>query len=177
MHISIGAAAKKNRARRFGALHRYRFCSAMRAKTKDLSGGSALRSMSAARVLRLVGLAVAALAGLWLLSALLSEGGVAGDVHGLLTDRHGAAHDHVLDQARVDPRARHQSSERLGGQIGGVPAGEDPVPATDRSADSIDDHTGAHRPIVTHDLMVCQMPATNRVRADLRQRRRTLRSP
>ena len=48
------------------------------AKTKELHGGSALRALGPAGATRLVALGAAMMVGLWLLSLLLSDGGLAG---------------------------------------------------------------------------------------------------
>jgi hypothetical protein len=72
------------------------------------------------------------------------QGGVAGDVHGLLADRHGAAHDHVLDQAGSDRCGPTGRLEGLGGQVGGVPSREAAPSAAHRGPDGIDDDGVRH---------------------------------
>ena len=56
-----------------------------------------------------------------------AEHGVAPDVDGLGADLHDAAHDHVVDQGGVEVVALDQRLERLGGQVGRVPARQLPV--------------------------------------------------
>ncbi len=72
------------------------------------------------------------------------QGRVAGDVHGLLAHGHGAPHDDVLHQARIQVVAPEEGGQGLGGQVGGVPPGEAPTPAADRGAHGVDDHGGGH---------------------------------
>ena len=60
-------------------------------------------------------------------------------------DRHGAAHDHVLDQGGVEVVAGQQGGQRLGRQVGGVPPREAAAPAAHRGADGIDDHGVGHK--------------------------------
>ena len=85
------------------------------------------------------------------------QGGVAGDVHGLLPDRHGAAHDHVLHQGGVQVVAGQQGGQRLGGQVGGVPSGEATPAAAHRGTDGVDDHGVGHKgAILTPNQIRCQ---------------------
>ena len=63
----------------------------------------------------------------------------AGDVAGLGADRVAAAEDHVVDGARVDAGAGHQRADRVGGEVGGVDAGERAAALADRRADRVDD--------------------------------------
>ena len=52
---------------------------------------------------------------------------------------HALTEDHVVDGTRVDARTPHQRGQRVGGQVGGVHAGQgSPAPA-DRGADGVDD--------------------------------------
>ncbi len=76
--------------------------------------------------------------------------GVAGDVHRLLPDGHGAAHDHVLHQGGVEVVAGQQGGQRLGRQVGGVPPGQAPTTAANGGSDGVDDHGVGHgTPILT----------------------------
>jgi hypothetical protein len=77
-----------------------------------------------------------------------SERGVAGNIHGLFTDGHGATHDHVFNERWVNARSRQECSEWLCGEIGGVPTRQHTPSSPDRSTDSIDDHGSWHRSIV-----------------------------
>src|SRR5690606_16784472 len=49
------------------------------------------------------------------------EHGVAAHVQALVPDLHDAAHDHVVDQSRVEVVALHEGLEHLSAQVGGVP--------------------------------------------------------
>ena len=60
-------------------------------------------------------------------------------------DRHGAAHDHVLDQGGVQVVAGQQGGQGLGGQVGGVPSREAAPAAAHRGADGVDDHGVGHK--------------------------------
>ena len=62
----------------------------------------------------------------------------------LVTDLHDAAHDHVLDQRRVDARALDEGLERVRGQVDGVGVRELAVAAAERAADCVDDDCGGH---------------------------------
>ena len=85
------------------------------------------------------------------------QGGVAGDVHRLLPDGHGAAHDHVLHQGGVQVVAGQQGGQGLGGQVGGVPSREAAPTAAHRGADGVDDHGVGHKEaILTPNQMKCQ---------------------
>ena len=77
------------------------------------------------------------------------EGGVAPDVHGLLSDGHRAPVDDVFDQRGVEVVALDECAQRLGGEVDRVPTGEPPVPLPDRGPDDIDDHGARHDPIVS----------------------------
>ena len=70
--------------------------------------------------------------------------GVAADVEGLLGDLHDAAHDHVVDQGRVQLVALRHRLEGLGGQVHGVPVAELPVALSAGGPDGVDDHCGGH---------------------------------
>ena len=70
--------------------------------------------------------------------------GVAADVERLLGDLHDAAHDHVVDQGRVELVALGQGLERLGGQVDGVPVAELPVALPSGGPDGVDDDGGGH---------------------------------
>ena len=72
------------------------------------------------------------------------EHGVAADVERLLGDLHDAAHDHVVDQGRVELVALGQRLEGLGGQVDGVPVAELPVALPSGGPDGVDDHGGGH---------------------------------
>ena len=72
------------------------------------------------------------------------EHGVAADVERLLGDLHDAAHDHVVDQCRVELVALGHRLEGLGGQVDGVPAAELPVALPAGGADGVDDDCGGH---------------------------------
>ena len=73
-----------------------------------------------------------------------AEHGVAADVERLGADLHDAAHDHVVDQRGVEVVALDERLERLGGQVGGVPAGEGSVALAASGTDGVDDHCSGH---------------------------------
>ena len=64
---------------------------------------------------------------------------------GLVTDLHDTAHDHVVDDGRVEVVALDERLQRLGGEVGRVPAGQLAVPLPTWRADGIDDHCVRHR--------------------------------
>ncbi len=68
-----------------------------------------------------------------------ASAGVAAHVHGLLAHLHDAAHDHVVDERRVEVVARHQGLERLGGEVDGMPPRSFPLrrPPAVRTASTI----------------------------------------
>ena len=70
--------------------------------------------------------------------------GVAADVERLLADLHDAAHDHVVDQGRVEVVALDQGLQGLGAQVGGVPVAELPVALAPGGADCVDDDGVGH---------------------------------
>ena len=72
------------------------------------------------------------------------EDGVAADVERLLGHLHDAAHDHVVDQGRVQLVALGQGLQGLGGQVDGVPVAELPVALPAGGPDGVDDHCGGH---------------------------------
>ena len=72
------------------------------------------------------------------------EGGVAAHVHGLVPHLHDAAHDHVLDQLRVEAGALDQSVQRERGEIDGVDVLERAVPPPLGGADGVDDDGRGH---------------------------------
>ena len=65
--------------------------------------------------------------------------GVAADVERLLGHLHDAAHDHVVDQGRVQLVALGDGLEGLGGQVHGVPVAELPVALPAGGPDGVDD--------------------------------------
>ena len=72
------------------------------------------------------------------------EHGVAADVHGLITDLHDTAHDHVVDECRVEVVAGDERFQHLGREVGGVPGGKFAVSLATWCADSVDDDGGSH---------------------------------
>ena len=72
------------------------------------------------------------------------EHGVAAHVDALGADLHDAAHDHVVNESGVEVVALHEGAEHLGGQVGGVPPRQLPVPLASGGPDGVDDHGGAH---------------------------------
>jgi len=72
------------------------------------------------------------------------EGGVAAHVDCLVPHLHDAAHDHVLDQLRVEAGALDQSVQRERGEINGVDVLERAVPPPLRGADGVDDDGRGH---------------------------------
>ena len=77
------------------------------------------------------------------------EHGVAADVRGLLADLHDAAHDHVVDQRGVELVALDERLQRLGGEVGRVPARQLAVALAAGGADGVDDDGGGHGVFVT----------------------------
>ena len=77
------------------------------------------------------------------------EDGVAADVHGLITDLHDTAHDHVVDECRVEVVAGDERFQHLGREVGGMPGGKFAVSLATWSADSVDDDGGSHGRHVT----------------------------
>ncbi len=73
-----------------------------------------------------------------------SEGSVAANVHGLVPHLHNAAHDHVLDQFRVEARALDQSVQRERGEVDGMDVLERAVPPPLGGADGVDDDGRGH---------------------------------
>src|SRR5690606_31286195 len=72
------------------------------------------------------------------------EDGVAADVEALVADLHDTAHDHVLDEGRIEVVALDERLQDLPGQVGGVPAGELSVALAAGGADGVDDDGGGH---------------------------------
>ena len=72
------------------------------------------------------------------------EDRVAADVERLLGHLHDAAHDHVVDQGRVQLVALGQGLEGLGGQVHGVPVAELPVALPAGGPDGVNDDCGGH---------------------------------
>ncbi|MCO5556213.1 hypothetical protein L7F22_009759 [Adiantum nelumboides] len=72
------------------------------------------------------------------------QGGVAGDVEGLLAALGHAAPDDVLDLRRVDAGPLDQAAQHMGRQVGGVDAGEAALALADRAAYSLDDDCVSH---------------------------------
>jgi len=70
--------------------------------------------------------------------------GVAGDVDALLADLHDAAHDHVLDECRVDPVALDDRAQHLRRQIDRVLVLQLPVPAPEGGAKDVNDDGVGH---------------------------------
>ena len=96
--------------------------------------------------------------------------GVAADVHGLVADLHDAAHDHVLDERRVDPGALDERVKRVRGQIDGVGVLELAVAPPERGADGVDDDCGGHGASASDDRSVKSTPegaATSRPVRDM----------
>ena len=69
---------------------------------------------------------------------------VATDVDGLVADLHDAAHDHVLDERRVEAVAVDERLERVRREVDGVDVLELAVAASERGADGVDDDGGGH---------------------------------
>ncbi len=69
---------------------------------------------------------------------------VAADVEGLAAHLHDAAHDHIVDQSRIELVALNELLEDLAGEVGGVPARELSVAPTASGADGVDDDSGSH---------------------------------
>ena len=78
------------------------------------------------------------------------ERGVAPDVQGLVAHLHDAAHDHVVDQRGIEIVAVDQCTQRVGGEVDGMPAREHAVAATERRPDGVDDHCVSHPPSLSH---------------------------
>ena len=72
------------------------------------------------------------------------QDGVAGDVGRLFAHLHHAAHDHVIDQSRVDAGAVNDLIQHAATQIGGVDAGKPAALAAACGARSGDDIGFAH---------------------------------
>ena len=82
------------------------------------------------------------------------ERGVAADVHRLVPDLHDAAHDHVLDERRVDARALDERPDRVGREVDGVGVLELAVAPPERAADGVDDDCGGHGGLQAQNLTV-----------------------
>ena len=72
------------------------------------------------------------------------QSGVAGDVEALLAGLGDAAHDHVLDEARVDSGPVDQRLERDRGKVDGMDVLELPVALGNRRPDRINDYSIDH---------------------------------
>ena len=72
------------------------------------------------------------------------EGGVAAHVDCLVPHLHDAAHDHVLDQSRVEARALDQSIQRERGEVDGMDVLERAVPPPLGGADGVHDDGRGH---------------------------------
>ncbi len=72
------------------------------------------------------------------------EPGRTGDVTGLRADRVAAAHDDVVDGARVDASAIDERLEHVAAEIGGVHLGERTAAAADRRTYGVNDECFSH---------------------------------
>ena len=91
------------------------------------------------------------------------HGGIAGDVHRLFADRHGASHDDVFDQGGIEVVPSEQGHQGLGSEVGCVPPREAATATPDRGSDSVDDYGVGHRLlIVAPNLTGCQIPSAHR---------------
>jgi len=79
-----------------------------------------------------------------------SENRVAGHVDALLAHLHDAAHDDVVDDARVDAGVALQRLEHLRHEIDRVPVLQLPVTTAEWGSDGIDDHRVVHAVIVVY---------------------------
>ena len=74
------------------------------------------------------------------------ERGVAADVERLVADLHDAAHDHVVDERRIEIVAFDERAQRVRGQVDRMPAREHAVAPAERRPDRVDDHRVSHGP-------------------------------
>ena len=72
------------------------------------------------------------------------EHSVAGNVHTLLAHLHDAAHDHIVDEGRVDTSALDECLHGFGGEVDRVPVLQLAVAATERGTDGVDDDCSGH---------------------------------